>query len=166
MVSVWTPFPWERPLLSCPDLLCSLVGGVFLLPKLERVLLLSLFSSCLPPVQVRASILVILVQFMFRKPHWWDFTGVAFNISRRRHLTTNSLSLSLLSCSAPSLTKVPESWVHERFVDVYIGTFDQLWFSFLFSSCSKEKFCWWGMRTILLCGYKDKQTIVRDYTVR
>lgn len=88
--------------------------------------------------------------------------GCSSDLTRIHNMTQIPWSSGSYTLSATSSAVSSEPQVQEYFVDVFVGTglhnlhIDWLWFSEVVSLCCKEKFLGWGVRTILICGYKDQ----------
>lgn len=96
--------------LLTKQLECSSLGKAISLPISMSCLQFSIWCWSLMSFShsTRMSIDVILFQVMVRQLCWWDFLGVAFDISRRHVSTANFLFLCLLQSSYPIFRS--DSW--------------------------------------------------------
>jgi hypothetical protein len=118
----------------------------------------------LSPMLCGIFVYTFLVQLMLG---WscWDLMGRASYVTRRHNITANLLTFWFLQgffFFTPSYPMSYEPWVQESFIAVSTATGlhnSAFWLVVIFCGgliCCKEKFPWWGMRTILIYGYKDK----------
>lgn len=93
---------------------------------------------------------VALVQLSFTHSHRQYYGSVASDIPRAPSLTKCLWPSSATSLGCRSVLVVS---IRTRSTTLY---WDWLLFSIVVSICGKERFPWWGVKTTLTSGYKDR----------